>query len=127
MYIILKIAIFVSGIWAAYLPAVYGALSIFYVDSSAIIDLLVVGSCIIIVWDTFRASPRIILLTSFMVLLIATTIGFFHYFRDSGASGPLPYEWLNGYYEHTVPFIILSLLMFFLRQRFENSKEDRRT
>ena len=124
MTIILKIVILLTGIWAALSPASYGALFLSVLDSSAIIDFVVLGSCIIIVWDAFKTMPRLIWGTAFMVLLIATNIGFFYYFRDSGESGPLPYEWLNGYYKFTVPLITLSLMNCFIKLRFSAPKED---
>jgi len=124
MHITLKIVILLAGIWAALRPAVYGALSIFFVDSSAMIDLLVLGSCIIIVWDAFRSLSPVVWISSFAVLLIATNTGFFHHFRDSGESGPLPYEWLNGYYQYTLPLISLAILNRIVRRRFAGSKGD---
>lgn len=115
MTIILKIAILFAGIWAALRPATYGALFLSVFDSSAIIDFLVLGSCIIIVWDAFKTMPRLIWVTAFVFLLVATTIGFIQYFRDSGESGPLAYEWLNEYYKFTVPLITLSLINCFFK------------
>lgn len=122
MHIALKISILLTGILAAYPPAVYGALTIFYFDLSAIIDLLIVGGCVIIAWDAFRSVPRFMWIASFIALLIATSIGFFHYFQDAGESGPLPYEWLNGYYKFTIPLIALCSLNHFFRWRMVKQK-----
>lgn len=124
MYSILKIATLIAGIWAAMHPAVYGVLFLFFVDYSAIIDLMVVASCIIIVWHTFRSLPLFLWIVSLAVLFLAASIGFFHHFRDVGESGPLPYEWLNGYYKFSLPLIILALLNRLFQWRFDSSKAD---
>jgi hypothetical protein len=123
MKILLKIAIFITGIWAAIRPAVYGFIFIIASDSSAIIDFLVLGSCIIIVWDAFKILPRLVWSASLLILLVATNIGFFHYFQDFGESGPLPYEWLNGYYKFSLPLIILAVLKCLFQLRFDFFKK----
>jgi hypothetical protein len=115
MNIMLKIATIVAGVLAALRPAVYGTLSIVFMDSSAIIDLLVFGSCIILVWHTFRSAPLLVWVAAFAVLLVAANIGFIHHFKDFGESGPLPFEWLNEYFIQALPLIILALLSRFLR------------
>jgi hypothetical protein len=114
MNIILKIAIIAAGVLAALRPAVYGALSIVFVDSSAIIDFLVLLSCIIIVWDTFRSAHLFVWVAAFAVSLVAANIGFIYHFKDFGESGPLPFEWLNEYFIHALPLLILALLSRFL-------------
>jgi len=115
MNIAMKIAILLTGIWAAMLPAAYGVIFIIFFHFSAFIDFLVLGSCIVLVWDSFRTLPRLIWTASFLVLLCATNIGFVHYFSDFESSGPLPYEWLNGYFKNSVPLITLVLLNSYIR------------
>jgi len=122
MKILLKIAILLAGVWAALRPAVYGFMFMVASDSSAIVDFLVLGSCIIIVWDGFKTLPRLVWTASFLILLTATNIGFFHYFRDFGESGPLPYEWLNGYYKFALPFIALVVFSSFLKSNMMTIK-----
>jgi hypothetical protein len=114
MNILLKLAIIVAGVLAALRPAVYGTLSIIFMDSSAIIDLLVLGSCIVLVWHTFRSAPLLVWVAALAVLIVAANIGFIHHFKDFGESGPLPFEWLNEYFMHALPLIILALLSSFL-------------
>jgi hypothetical protein len=116
MTIIIKVSILIAGIWAAIRPAVYGALFTLVFNSSAIIDFLVVGSCFVIVWHAFRPLPSFMWITPFGVLLVATIVDFLHHFRDFGESGPLPYEWLNGYHRHTLPLITLVLFNCFIQR-----------
>ena len=60
---------------------------------------------------------------SLLILLTAISIGFFHYFRDVGESGPLPYEWLNGYYKFTLPLITLAVLKYLFQLRLDPFKK----
>ena len=85
-------------------------------------DFLVLGSCIIVVWDALKTLAPLVWAASLLILLTATSIGFFHYFRDFGESGPLPYEWLNGYYKFTLPLLALALLKAGLDQKLFGSK-----
>ena len=80
-----------------------------------IVDLLVLGSCIIIVWDSFRTMPRAIWVVSMIILVCSANVGFIYHFQDSGASGPLPFEWLNDYYKFTLPLIATSLLFYLFK------------
>jgi hypothetical protein len=118
MITVLKIAIILAGIWAALSPIAYGFISIIVFHSSAFIDILVFGSCVVLVWEAFSKLPRPIWVASMVVLLGAANIGFVHYFRDFGSSGPLPYEWLNGYYKNAAPLIVLSFLHCYFRRRY---------
>jgi hypothetical protein len=88
-------------------------------DSSAIIDFLVLGSCIIIVWDAFKTLPRLVWAESLLIILAATSKEFIYYFRAFGESGPLPYEWLNGYHKFSLPLITLAGLKCIFQLRFD--------
>ena len=114
MKVLLKIAILLAGIWAGLHPSVYGFIFIVASDSSAVVDFLVLGSCVVVVWDAFNTVPRFAWSASLSILFMATAIGFFHLFRDFGESGPLPYEWLNGYYKFSLPLIGLTILKYLL-------------
>jgi hypothetical protein len=115
MYIILRILIVFAGIWAALSPASYGFLFILAADSSTVFDLLILGTCILLVLNEFKYCPNFIWFISIFILIITTSIEFFYLFRDVGESGPLPYEWLNGYYKFSLPLIILSMLSQYSR------------
>jgi hypothetical protein len=51
-----------------------------------------------------------------VVLLAASLVGLFVHFRDSGESGPLPYEWLNDYYFRSTPLMLISAANRLLRR-----------
>jgi hypothetical protein len=120
---ILKIAITLAGMWAALRPASYGFLFIFSFDSSIIFDLLILLSCTILVWKAFRPTIRTVWVLSLVLLLLATGMGFFHHFPDYGESGPLPYEWLNGYYPFSLPLILLTLVAHSVHNRKRTKSE----
>jgi len=35
--------------------------------------------------------------------------GFGYHFRDSGESGPLPYEWINDYFWSAIPLLVTTM------------------
>lgn len=117
MHIILKISIILAGLWAAIRPAAYCGLSFFFRDSSAFIDLLVLGICVIVVCNAFYVLPRFLWVLALVMLLVFGSVGFFYHFQDVDESSPLPYEWLNGYYLHAFPLILLSVIGGLKRKR----------
>ena len=114
---ILKTATILAGMWAGLRPATYAFLFLFSLDSSIIFDLLVLLSCTILAWEAFRPTIRTAWVLSLVILLLATGMGFFHHFPDYGESGPLPYEWLNGYYTFSLPLIFVTLVARGVRYR----------
>ena len=104
----LRIAALTAFAFAAISPATYALLSAFVGDRSAFIDMAVVGSCIILVADAFKHLAVWLFVFGVAVLLTASLAGMFVHFQDSGESGPLPYEWLNGYYLRSMPLLLIS-------------------
>jgi hypothetical protein len=89
-------------------PGSYALLFAYVGDRSALIDFAVVVSCVILAADVFRHFRVWIFLSAAVVLLSASLAGLFVHFRDSGESGPLPYEWLNRYYVCSMPLLLFS-------------------
>ena len=120
MNIAIQIVTILAGVWAAMRPMIYGLIFMLAVDPSAIIDFIVVGGCIVLVWHTIRPLPFSLWIAALSTLLISTSVGFFYHFLDYGESGPLPFEWLNGYYELSMPLIIIVLLRLLFRKQSDN-------
>ena len=107
-------------IWAIYIPVMYGLLFTFSLNSSALVDLTIFISCIALTATVFIKPKPAISLISSVIVLAFSIVGFFYHFQDSGTSGPLPYEWLNGYYLHTLPLLII-VTFNYLYQKNEKS------
>jgi len=107
MRVLLKILTILACVWAVIPPSVYGFIFTVVADQSAVIDIFIVACCICLAVSSFKRVHLYIQSLSFLMVAIASIIGFFHYFQDSGASGPLPYEWLNSYYLHSLPLLII--------------------
>lgn len=117
MDIELKVLMLIAGAWAALKPAVFAAIFGFVFDQSALIDLAVVGSCIVLVRGALSHVPRYLWGLAFSILLVSSTVGFLHHFKDAGESGPLAYEWLNGYVQFGAPLLVLAVAGLFRNNR----------
>jgi len=114
----LKIAAVAAFIYASIAPATYALLS-GVVHLSAFVDVGVLVSCGIVFADVLERRPVWLYLSAMGVLLAASLVGRFVHFRDSGESGPLPYEWLNHYYLFSTPLVLVSAASRLLRQQKE--------
>ncbi|MDF1739637.1 MAG: hypothetical protein P1U86_10795 [Verrucomicrobiales bacterium] len=88
-------------------PFLYGLLFLVSGDFSAIVDFLVAAAVVGSALKIYVNLPISIWISAMTVFFGASTIGFFVHFRNSGESGPLPFEWLNQYYQFGLPAIIL--------------------
>ena len=95
-------------LWAILAPGSYGVLFLVHGHWSALIDAMVVLVCAILVAPVFRRTPTGLWLGGACTLAVTGFLGFFHHFRDSGESGPLPFEWLNDYWTQALPLLVLS-------------------
>ena len=95
-------------LYAVISPAGYALLFAYVRDSSAFFDAIVAVSCIILLTDIFRRLNFWIFSPAFAVLLAASLAGLLFHFRSSGESGPLPFEWLNGYHLRSTPLLLVS-------------------
>ena len=112
----MRIAAVAAFAYAVVAPASYALLFAFMADRSALIDIAVVGSCVILVANGFKPLSGWLFVSATALLIAASLAGIFVHFRDSGASGPLPYEWLNGYYLRSTPLLLISsAVRFFSR------------
>ena len=105
-----RIGISLAAAWALVAP---GSYAIFFgagAHWSAIIDLTVASACIVLWFASLRSIPTVPWAIGILVLLVAAFSGKVYTFRDSGESGPLPFEWLNRYLLQALPLIALSLL-----------------
>ena len=110
MKIALRSLVIIAAIWAILPPLSYGILFTFFTDWSAIFDFVIVGLCICLVLAAFKHIPFAIWSIGFFGLTIIALAGFCYHFEDSGASGPIPFEWLNRYFGHAMPLLAVSLL-----------------
>lgn len=119
----IRIVLLPAIIWAARAPGTYGFYSIFFGHWSALIDIVVVLGCVILIVPAFKKIPWTLWLTGLLIVAVASSVGLFHHFRDSGESMPLPFEWLNEYWQGALPLLVLSLMsaIGFNRQTQANS------
>jgi hypothetical protein len=111
MKLTVQIASVLSAFWATITPAMYGLLFVAVGDWSAAIDVLIVLFCIVLAVAAFARIPFTVWLVCFTCMLGLAVAGFFYHFRGSGESGPLPFEWINGYFIHAAPILVSSVLM----------------
>ena len=117
MRILLKILVTLACIWAIYLPSTYAVLFAVFKNISVLVDLTAVISCIVLAAIVFIKPKLVVSVTSLTIVLAFSSAGLFHQFQDSGASGPLPYEWINDYYIHSIPLLIIVSLNWFVMFR----------
>ena len=109
MNVTLRILAVGAGAWACLSPFVWLLFCNGWLGPRGI-AAIVVASSVGLVVDTFRRVPVVLWIIMLVVLLSAGSVGFFHHFRDSWESGPLPYEWLNSYFASALPLILVSLV-----------------
>ena len=110
MRVLIRALIVIAVIRAILAPTTYGLLFGFCFDWSALVDFVVAGSCGVLAFTAFKDISLKLWLTAFLIVTVSATSGFFHHFRDSGESGPLPFEWMNNYFIDAIPLVILSVL-----------------
>jgi len=111
MKIILQALLVIAAIWAI-LPAVaYGLLFASVAHWSSLIDLGLALSCITLSLSAFMRVATLAWLAALMIITGFSAIGQFYHFQDSGESGPLPFEWINGYLLHGLPLLTVSILL----------------
>lgn len=104
-----RVLVVLASIYALAPPLSYMVLFTFALHQSAVIDLVVALSCVLLAYSSFKKLPSALWFGSLLVVALSASIGSFHHFRDSGESGPLPYEWLNHYFTAAVPLIVLAI------------------
>ncbi len=105
-------------------PFLYGVLFLFSGDWSAIIDFTIAAAVLGSVLKLYVKIPKTLWVVSMAVFAGASLIGFFVHFRDSGESGPLPFEWLNQYYHGGIPALFLIGLSVALSNRDRTRAEQ---
>ena len=121
---LLKMVALPAGVWAGFQPAMYGALFTVFTHYSALIDFLVLASCLVLTISIFKRIRSAVFFIALATLLFASVIDFFHHFQDSGTSGPLPYEWLNGFYLFGLPLVFISIFNYL---QYSKNNEQRKT
>ena len=104
----LRLAIIPATFWALLAPASYGFLFATVGDWSALLDVAIVLCCIALALSSFVRIPSALWAVCVLTVLMAVLSGQFHHFQDSGASGPLPFEWLNSYPAQGLPLLVLA-------------------
>jgi len=110
MKIVLRTLIVIAAILAILAPAMYGFHFGAFADWSALVDFALVISCVALAFAAFRNLSVMLWLTAFTIVTVFAVSGFFHRFRDSGESGPLPFEWLNSYFLQAFPLLVVAIL-----------------
>ena len=117
----MKIAIGIAAVIFAGLcflgPFLYGVLFLFCGDWSLFIDFTIAASVVVSVLKPYVNVPMTLWIVSMTIFTGASLIGFFIHFQDSGESGPLPFEWLNQYYQVGIPTLLLIGLSVVLANR----------
>ena len=113
MKTLLRILIVIAAIWAIHTPAMYCMLFGAFADWSALVDFLIVFSCCVLVYAAFKNISIVLWLTAFAVVAVSGASGFIYHFKDSGESGPLPFEWLNNYFLQALPLLLIAILARF--------------
>ena len=108
MKLTLRILVVGAGVWASLSPFIWIIFCYGWWGPKGIATIVFVSAVGLVV-DFFRRVPTLLWIIMIVVLSSAGSVGLFHHFRDSGESGPLPYEWLNGYYECALPLILISV------------------
>lgn len=104
-------------------PFFYGVLFLFCGHWSAFVDFTVAASVVVSVLNPYVNVPMTPWLVSMAIFTAASLIGFFIHFQDSGESGPLPFEWLNQYYQVGIPTLLLIGLSVVLANRHRKDAE----
>jgi len=119
MKIVLRTLIVIAALFATLSPVMYGLLFGAFADWSAFFDFALVISCIALAFAAFKDLPFVLWLSAFVIVTVFATSGFFYRFRDSGESGPLPFEWLNNYLLQALPLLLIAAISRF----FATNKE----
>jgi len=93
-------------------------------DWSAVVDVAVALICIVVALSVFLNTRFGVWVTSILCLSIVALAGQFHHFKDSGESGPLPYEWINNYITQALPLIVLVIAFKTIWNRSTARSED---
>ena len=117
MKTILRILVVIAAILAILAPASYCLLFVAFADWSALVDFVLVISCIILALAAFKHISFILWMTAFVIVAVFAGSGFLHHFQDSDESGPLPFEWLNGYFLKALPLLLLTASSQFLGRK----------
>jgi hypothetical protein len=111
MKILLRALIVIAAVWAILAPASYGLLFGVFFDWSALVDFTIVGACGVLALNAYKDVSLMLWLTAFTIVTLSAVSGFFYHFRDSGESGPLPFEWMNVYFSQAMPLLAVSVLV----------------
>ena len=111
MKILLRALIVIAAVWAILAPASYGLLFGVFFHWSALVDFAIVGACGVLALTAFKDVSLMLWLTAFSIVALCAASGFFYHFRDSGESGPLPFEWMNDYLFQAIPLLAVSVLV----------------
>lgn len=117
MRIAIGILAAIFGIISFLAPLSYGLLFLISLDSSSFVSLTIAAAVLVSVISVFVNIPSSLSIISITAFSGASLIGLFVHFRDSGESGPLPYEWLNEYYEVGIPTLFLVILSLAMKNR----------
>ena len=111
MKILFRALIVIAAIWAILVPASYGLLFGFIFHWSALVDFAIVGACGVLALSAFKDVSPVLWFIAFSIVSLSAASGFFYHFRDSGESGPLPFEWMNDYFLQAIPLLVVSVLV----------------
>jgi hypothetical protein len=115
MKLVPKILLVAACLFAVLVPAMYAFVFGVCWDIDALVATAVTGSCIILGAGGFKRVSGLAFASAVSVLSTATLVGFFVHFPDSGSSGPLPYEWLNGYFQFSTPLLLIAIGVRFFK------------
>ena len=110
MKIFIRTFIVIAGVCAILAPGSYGLLFGVFFHWSALVDFALVGACGVLTLIAFKEVPLMIWLTAFSIVTLSATSGFVYHFRDSGESGPFPFEWMNDYFFQAILLLAVSAL-----------------
>ena len=110
MRLALRILIVFAAIWALLAPLSYGVIFGLFFDWSAIVDLSLAFACMILAYSECKNIRMTVRISAFLVVLGFLFADLLRNFRATGESGPLPFEWINGYFWQALPLLFLSAI-----------------
>ena len=106
MKLALRIVIVLAALFASLSPASYGT----FFGANMLLCYLLVTACFVLACSEFRDFHFLIRISSWFLVLAFSLAGFGYHFRDSGESGPLPYEWINDYFWAAIPLLVTTMI-----------------
>ena len=106
MKLALRIVIVLAALLASLSPASYGT----FFGANILLCYLLVVACFVLACSEFRDFHFLVRIIAWLIVMAFALAGFGYHFRDSGESGPLPYEWINDYFWFAIPLLMTTML-----------------